>query len=73
MQAGRLLITGESIDLVARQLGISTASAKRDKSIIEVGGLDDEPAIESRDREPSGRRYSRMHVRKIATDLGLSH
>jgi transposase len=35
-----MLMAGECIDSVARQLGISTASAKRYKAIVEVGGLD---------------------------------
>jgi transposase len=40
MQAGQMLMAGEGIDFVARQLGISSASAKRYKAIVEVGGLD---------------------------------
>jgi transposase len=44
MRAGQMLMAGEGIDSVARQLGISTASAKRYKAIVEVGGID---ALES--------------------------
>lgn len=40
MRAGQMLMAGEGMDSVARQLGISTASAKRYKAIVEVGGLD---------------------------------
>jgi uncharacterized protein YerC len=35
MRAGQMLMADEGIDSVARQLGISTASAKRYKTIIE--------------------------------------
>jgi transposase len=35
-----MIVAGEGIDSVARELGISTASAKRYKAIIEEGGLE---------------------------------
>jgi transposase len=35
-----MLMAGEGIASVARQLGISTATAKRYKAIVEMGGLD---------------------------------
>jgi transposase len=40
MRAGQMLMAGEGIDSVARRLGISTASAKRYRAVVEVGGLD---------------------------------
>jgi transposase len=40
LRAGQMLVAGETIDSVSRQLGISAASAKRYRAIIDVGGLD---------------------------------
>lgn len=40
MRAGQMLMAGEDILSVARQLGISAASAKRYKAILEAGGLE---------------------------------
>jgi transposase len=108
-----MLIAGEGVDSVARELGISTASARRYKAIIEESGLEAlatmsvggrHPALDARglewiaislrsspaafgfnsDRWTDGRLqsvirnqfgvdFSRVYVRQIMIDLGFGN
>jgi transposase len=53
MRAGQMLVAGEGIDSVARELGISTASARRYKAIIEEGALEALATMSVGGRQPA--------------------